>query len=332
MRKGKPATRGKAMATPRIVSIGAAVQDVFLLGKIFRPEREDDGLKAEFSLGSKNEVEEVIFSTGGGATNASVTFARQGLHSMYMGRIGQDIAGRAVLDALHHEDVDTSLVTEISTYNTGYSVLMLAPSGERTILTYRGASNHYNLHQSDFHGIEADWFYVSSLSGDIKALQTIVKYATAHGIRVAVNPGKGELSHRKEFLEIMKSCHILGVNKEEMQQLIQESDTKKLMTKATRIVPTVIVTDGPKGSIASDGAHVYKAGMYRDVKVLDRTGAGDAFNSGFVAKIATGASIAEAMTFASANSTAVVTQLGAKPGILHRHSRVDSMKIQVQPL
>lgn len=320
------------MAVPRIVSIGAAVQDVFLLGKIFRPEREDDGLKAEFNLGSKNEVDEVIFSTGGGATNASVTFARQGLHSMYLGRIGNDIAGRAVLDALHHEDVDTSLVLETDKYNTGYSTLMLAPTGERTILTYRGASSHYNLHVDDFHGVQADWFYISSLSGDIKALQTIVKYAHAHGIRVAVNPGKGELSHRKEFLEIMKSCHILSVNKEEMQQLIKADDTKDLMKKATRITPLVIVTDGPKGSVACDGETVYKTGLYNDVRVIDRSGAGDAFSSGFVACIAQGKSIPEAMTFASANSTSVVTQIGAKPGILKSSARIDHMKVDAKPL
>lgn len=320
------------MTVPRIVSIGAAVQDVFLLGKIFRPEREDDGMKAEFNLGSKNEVEEVVFSTGGGATNASVTFARQGLHSRYMGRVGSDVAGQAVLDALHNEDVDTSLVMQAANYNTGYSVLMLAPTGERTILTYRGASNHYNLHQSDFHGVEADWFYVSSLSGDIQALTTIVKYAKAHGIRVAVNPGKGELSHRKEFLELMKSCHILSVNKEEMQQLVKEDDTKELMRKATRITPLVIVTDGPKGSVACDGERLYRAGMYKDVKVLDRTGAGDAFSSGFVACIARGESIETAMTFASANSTSVVTQLGAKPGILHRSAPLHSMSIRAEKL
>jgi sugar/nucleoside kinase (ribokinase family) len=320
------------MAVPRIVAIGAAVQDVFLLGKIFKPEREDDGMKAEFSLGSKNEVDEVVFSTGGGATNASVTFARQGLHSMYMGRIGNDIAGQAVLNALHADDVDTSLVLETKDYNTGYSVLMLAPSGERTILTYRGASNHYNLKATDFHALQADWMYISSLSGDIAALKTIVQYATQNGIRVAINPGKGELSHRKEFLEIVKKCHILSVNKEEMQQLIKEDDTKLLMQKATKLVPLVIVTDGPKGSIACDGQHMYRAGMYRDVKVIDRTGAGDAFSSGFVAKIAQGQTIEQAMTFASANSTSVVSQLGAKAGILRPHSELDQMKIRQSPL
>lgn len=320
------------MAVPRIVSIGAAVQDVFLLGKIFRPEREEDGLKAEFSLGSKNEVEEIVFSVGGGATNASVTFARQGLHSMYMGRLGQDIAAKAVLDVLHAEDVDTSLVLETPKYNTGYSLLMLTPTGERTILTYRGASNHYDLKPVDFQETRPDWFYVSSLSGDIDALKTIVKYATAHGVRVAVNPGKGELKHRKEFLEIAKSCHILSVNKEEMQQLIDESDTKALMKKATRLVPLVIVTDGPKGSIACDGEKIYKAGMYKNVKVLDRTGAGDAFSSGFVSQVAQGESISQAMTFASANSTSVVTQLGAKTGILRRGVRLEPMEIQVKQL
>lgn len=64
-------------AAIKVISVGAAVQDVFLQGELFKPQHEPEGDVEEFMLGSKNEVEHVIFSTGGGATNASVTFARQ---------------------------------------------------------------------------------------------------------------------------------------------------------------------------------------------------------------------------------------------------------------
>ena len=317
----------------KIVAIGAGVQDVFLQGKIFKPHREDDGeMVEEFELGSKNDIDGVVFSTGGGGTNAAVTFARQGLHSCYMGHLGDDVAAQAVLDDLHHEYVDTSLVKHEKEVGTGYSSLLLAPSGERTILTYRGASANFTLREADFHGARADWFYVSSLGGNIEALQIVLDYAIAHDIKVALNPGKGELQHRAELKKLLPNLAILGLNKDELQMIFEGESLQELVIKAAEHVPCVIGTDGPKGVIAFYDNTLYKAGMYDDVQVVDRTGAGDAFNSGFVALASSGASMEQAITFASANSTSVVGKIGAKAGILGEHAKLHAMPISVVKL
>jgi sugar/nucleoside kinase (ribokinase family) len=165
----------------KILSIGAAVQDVYLKGKLFTPVKEHKELVEEFQLGSKNELEGVVFSTGGGATNAAVTFARQGLHSMYMGKIGHDVAGKAILDDLHNDQVDTSLVGYSKEYGSGYSCVLLAPNGERTIMAYRGASAHYTIKESDFHDVEADWIFITSLDGNFELLEAIFAYAKHKG-------------------------------------------------------------------------------------------------------------------------------------------------------
>src|SRR5680860_1452748 len=116
------------MSKPSILSIGAAVQDVFLQGKIFSPHREDGEMVEQFMLGSKNNIDDVYFSTGGGATNAAVTFARQGFHSAYAGLLGDDVAGKAVLEDLHKEHVNTTLIKHTDKVHTGYSVLLLSPN------------------------------------------------------------------------------------------------------------------------------------------------------------------------------------------------------------
>lgn len=319
------------MSKPRIISIGAAVQDVFLQGKLFTAHREKSGMMQEFNLGSKNEIEGVVHTTGGGATNAAVTFARQGFHSAYMGRVGKDIAGRAVLEDLKNEHVNTALVGHADV-GTGYSTLLLAPNGERTILTYRGASSHYGLHKADFQQVEPDWFYISSLSGDFGSLQVIMKYARKNRIKVAINPGKGELANSKQFKEFLPDISILSVNKEEAAKLFQGDTAEELIRRAAKHVPYVIITDGPKGSVATDGTNVYKAGMYKDVKVFDRTGAGDAFSSGFVAMLAAGQGIERAIAFASANSTSVVSKIGAKAGILTDKAHIHSMPLVIRAL
>jgi len=67
--------------------------------------------------------------------------------------------------------------------------------------------------------------------------------------------------------------------------------------------------------------------MYEDVEVVDRTGAGDAFGSGFLSQWALGHTLEESIIFASANSTSVVTKIGAKAGILAKDVRLHHMPI-----
>lgn len=314
----------------KIISIGAAVQDVILRGRIFEPHRDDDGDRVEeFELGSKNEVDAITHSTGGGATNAAVTFARQRLRSFYMGKVGDDIAGKVVLESLRHDNVDTSLVGINKELNTGFSTILLAPNGERTVMVYRGASSDYHLKPADFFNQTADWLYVSSLSGDLKALEVIMAYARKNDIKVAINPGKEELKAKRAIKDLLSGAAILSLNKEEMALLYSGETARDLATEAAKHVPLVLLTDGPHGSYACDGTQLYKAGVYEDVPVIDRLGAGDAFTSGFVAAIAMGRSIEDALTLASANSTSVVGQIGSKAGILHHTARLHDMPIKV---
>lgn len=318
----------------RVLSVGAAVQDVFLQGKIFKPHKDDDGdLIEQFELGSKNDLDGVIFSTGGGATNGSVTFARQGLHAMYMGKVGDDVAGRAILDDLHKDGVDTSLVgLSENGYGSGFSCILLAPNGERTIMAYRGASAHYKIHQTEFHDIKPDWIFLTSLEGNFEVLETVFKYAEHHNIKIAFNPGKKELANKAELKKLIPKLTILSMNKEEMQTIYKGDTLEELVRAANKDVHYVVVTDGPKGAVAADRWHIVKAGMYEDVPVIDRTGAGDAFSSGFTAMIAAGEPLEWAVTYASANSTSVVSKIGAKAGILHIDDIVHEMPLKVKEM
>lgn len=316
----------------RIICIGAATQDVFLQGEIFKPHKDPEGMVEEFMLGSKNDVEGVVFSTGGGATNAAVTFTRQGMHASYLGKIGGDIAGKGVKEALREEGVDTSLMSISQKFATGYSVLLLAPSGERTILAYRGASVHYELQPEDFHGRKPDWFYVSSLDGDLEVLGKIVEYAEKNDIKIAFNPGKKELKQAAKLRHMLEAFTILNLNKEELAMLFQGESLEDLVVNASKSIKYVVGTDGPRGCVATDSENLYHAGMYKDVKVVDRTGAGDSFCSGFTAMIAKGADMEKAITFASANSTSVVKYIGAKTGILKQNAKLENMPIKITGL
>ncbi len=313
-----------------IITVGAGVQDVFLSGAALMPHVEDDGQMVEsFNLGSKLDMDKIVFSTGGGATNAAVTFARLGVKTSFMGQIGHDPAGTAVLADLTHEGVKVDLVA-YSQESTGYSVLLLSPTGERTILTYRGASAKFELQNFNFDQAQADWFYISSLDGNFTFLEAVLKQAEKQGAKVAFNPGQAELKNAARLKALLPKIEILALNADEAKLLFGGDGIQELAMAGAQAGHTCVVTDGPKGQAACDGQQVCWGGIYEDVPVLDRTGAGDAFVSGFVAMVALGQPLEAAVVYGSANSTSVVKQIGAKAGILRQGAQLHSMAIHSQ--
>lgn len=317
----------------KFVAIGAAVQDVYLSrSDALKPVKEEDGeFYAELKMGGKADVDQINFSTGGGATNAAVTFARQGQESIFMGAIGEDPAGQAVRQELTLERIDARLST--SNHNTGYSVILLASNGERTVLTYRGASTHYETAYFDLNELgDVDWLYMSNLSGAVDILDKLFAQAKKLGIKVAWNPGKAELKQSERLKKLLPFVEVLIVNKEEVQKIVAGDNLDDLMKAASKLVPVVVISDGPNGVAATDGKIILKAGIYEDVKVVDRNGAGDAFGSGFVCMWAQGKSLKEAVTFASANSTSVVSKISAKAGILKVGVQLHDMEMKEKQL
>jgi ribokinase len=318
----------------KMLTIGAAVQDIFMShSPEFMPfdDKHDNKVFLKIEFGSKNDVEDINFSTGGGATNAAVTFARQGLDVEFMGTIAHDTAGQAVLTDLDNEGVGTKYVSYSDKYHTGYSTVLIAPSGDRTFLTYRGASSHYDIKNFSLRKTSADWIYVSSMAGDMDILDSIFCEAKELGIRVCYNPGKDELKKTSKLRSLLEDVDVLLVNKEEAQMITDGETLEELVRKLAVRVGVAIVSDGHKGVMASDGETIVRAGMYEDVKVVDRSGSGDAFGSGFISKWAVGESLKDSIVFASANSTSVVTKVGAKAGILYKGSVLHAMPLSEKP-
>ncbi|NCU38027.1 carbohydrate kinase family protein [Candidatus Saccharibacteria bacterium] len=312
----------------RILSIGKATQDVFLKSDEFDPHKEGKHMYTHLPLGIKMEVEDVTFSTGGNATNVAVTFARQGLDAGYMWALGHDPASSTILHELDAEGVDTSSVVQDSLYQSGYSVIMIATNGERTILNHRGYAGGA-LPKINYDAIkEADWIYPTSLGdGGLELLRYILDIAEANKVKVMLNPAGPELADPSRLKTILESVDVLCCNKEEMSLLVSGSTCEELALHALNYVPVAIVSDGPNGVVATDGTTIVRAGMYEDVPVIDRTGAGDAFASGFLSQWSQGKSLKDSVVFASANSTNVVTMIGSKQGILHKGVHLHEMPI-----
>lgn len=316
-----------------IITIGSATRDVFFQTKNFETRQHQDSptnLEQCLALGSKIEVEKMVLSTGGGGTNAAVTFARQGLKTACLGVVGEDVVGQEILAELIKEGVDTSYFQRHTDDHTAYSVILVNSSGERTILSYKGEGQHLLAEKVSWDQLQAPWFYLDSLGGHFDFLEKVFKHAQEQGIKIAFNPGGKELAHGWDQLSpFLPRVEVLIVNREEGARLLglkYENFDEILEQLGSLGCRLVIISDGPRGVRVREGRkREYRAGVPAS-PVVERTGAGDAFGSGFVAaywralaeKISPEQAIVRAIQLATANASAVVTRFGAKEGILRK--------------
>lgn len=314
-----------------VVAVGSATRDVLIKSKDFKSLKDarfKTGRALAMSLGSKIKIDDINFLTGGAGTNTAVTFARQGFKTACVVRVGDDVRGDAVISELKKEKINTDFVEKDKKFPTAYSVILEPREGERTILAYRGANAR--LLARRLGKIRAHWIYLSSLSGDLGILKSAISAKKKYGTRLAWNPGGVDLElglgRLKKYL---KYIDVFIVNKEEAAALlgIPYDQEKRIFQKFDEIIDGLaVMTLGPDGVLVSDGRIMWRAGTFPEHRVADRTGAGDAFGSGFVAgllrsKITRGRAITEkavieALRTGSANATSKVEHIGAKGGLL----------------
>lgn len=318
-----------------VITIGSATRDVFLRSRAIKIIRDDSFSTGEaecFALGSKIDIDEIVFETGGGATNTAVSFARQGLRTGFGGKIGAtDARGKEILTALRSEGVDVTIGTLDKRRPTGYAVLLLTSRGERTVLVYRGASADFK--PTDFHWskMKTKWIYVSSLAGKVPILRSIWAHAKRVGANIAWDPGAGELAlGREKLLPFLRQTAILHVNQEEAARLMglgYEQDEASFDHVRRLVGGVTIVTGGTEGALAGTATDSWRSATH-PIQVVDTTGAGDAFTSGFTAAfIRTKGDIPASLKFATANAESVIRYIGAKAGLLRTHKITNPVKV-----
>lgn len=313
-----------------VITIGSGTRDVFLLSDQFqfiRSPKFETGIGECVSLGSKIEVDQVLHTTGGGATNAAATFARLGFNAAVVCRVGDDSAGREVVNDLQREGIGTTLVRRVAGGTTGYSTLLTdAGTGERSVLVYRGVSGSFTSADVPWDECAAGAFYLSSLGGNLALARRIVAHAGACNAPIAWNPGSKEL--RKGFKSVqdfLPEVSLFMVNLEEAAMLTGKKEIAGMFKRLVTADNVVIVTDGEKGAYASRGGRAWHAGT-TGRKAVSRTGAGDAFGSAFMAAFLQQKDVPTALATATLNADSVISQVGAKAGILRKWPTAAQLK------
>ena len=318
----------------RIVSLGSGLQDIYLIDHddLSPTAIGDEAIFGNILVGTKVDIDHLSYEVGGGGINSAITFSRCGHDAVFIGNIAKDSAGEAILRILTKENVNIDFINYASRKATGTSIILLdSKSGERTILTYRGASEVFdNYDENKLDEIKPDWMYATTLRGNMDTLLRFFKKAKSLNTKIMFNPGVKELAEPKKLLGLFQYVDILIVNKAEASQIVPGILLNELLYHLNNYVPITIITDGAMGGIAGnrETGEIYRFGLYQDTKVKDATGAGDAFGSGFLASFINGKSFRRSLIFASANSTSVVQKIGANRGILTGKEELHLMPIQ----
>jgi len=316
-----------------VITLGTVTNDLFLESKQFKPFHDSDfpkkdfpkGMAECFALGSKLYIDSLSQSVGGDAANAAVTFSRQGFQTGFIGKLGTDVNTKAIQEQFKKEKVKLFTKT-LSKKPTDTSVILLSPTGERTILVSRGASNDFSM--KDIPNVKAKWWYIAPGKISSVVILNLVKKLKKENVSIAFNPSGYYIEHELEALKtICKYADIVIANREEGAKITGKSyeKIKDIFKAFDALVPGVaVLTDGAKGAFVSDGRMMYRVLPFKEKKLVDRTGAGDAFGSGFVAGFIQKNDIGYALRLASANATSVVEHLGAHEGILSKKDFLNS--------
>jgi ribokinase len=306
-----------------VLGVGDVVTDAFikLLDDQAHIDHTPHGPRLSMVFGTKIPFDHAeVIPAVGNAANAAVAFARLGLKAGLVANVGGDAWGREIIASLHDDKVDSRFVHINPGKNSNYHYVLWYKE-ERTILIKH---EEYSYHWPRFRSVDVPkWIYFSSISDHALPYhdQVVDWLEDNPEVKMAFQPGTFQINagvHRLK--KIYEHSDILAVNREEATTISggDHGNLHDLFNKLHELGPKIVViSDGHNGAYASDGDNRYKMPIYPDPKPpFERTGAGDAFTSTFVAAIMRGADIQEALLWAPINSMSVVQKVGAQAGLL----------------
>jgi len=309
-----------------VITVGSSTLDVFARAHHSELIKIKDTEMLAFAAGSKILIDDLEFTLGGGGTNTAFAFKRLGVKTAYLGKLGDQIVSKTIERELNKEKIDHICMHGHG--KSGYSIILDTLKHDRTILTYKGQNSNLKFKEIPIKKIKAKWFYFCSMVGEsYKTLEKLAEFAEKKKIKIAFNPSAYLAEKGPRFLKkILQLTDVLILNKEEAGLIVEKFNMDEILSELRKLGPKiVVVTDGKKGCFVSDGINVYTC-LPPKVKIMDCTGAGDAFGSSFVAGIIKKKSIEESIKLGIANSNSIIRYFGAKNGLLSYNSALKYIK------
>jgi ribokinase len=314
-----------------VICIGSACKDIFFPtseGKIINtPEDLLAQKKIEFELGAKYKIETRYEALGGCAANVACGLSRLGIETACLSHIGDDLIADWIKGEFEKNGVNTNLITREHNYISDMSAIVVdKESGDRVI--YSNQKVNIKLEISEDKLKNTEWFFIGDLEGGWEEkLEKIISISEKHKIKVAINPRYSNIHENTlKVIDIIAKTEIVFLNKDEAIEIISKHNlslnkndlnNEEFLIKELQKINSkiVVITDGVRGAWVYDGKDFIHENA-RVVRAIDSTGAGDSFNSGFLAAYLKEKEIRECLKWGIINSSSVVQHYGSIEGLL----------------
>jgi ribokinase len=259
----------------------------------------------------------VSLGRGGSGANVAVALAHYGHEVIYVGVVGNDFAGQLFADELVQSGVTPQLIAGAGP--TGVVVSLVAPDGQRAMMTDRGVNDQLTVdHVATVLEEPLDHLHLSgyTLLDDVtRPIGTAaLDMARSKGATTSVDVcSVGPLAQVgvPVFLEAAMPISMLFANGEEAMLLTGERDARTAAIELSPSFDEVLVTVGREGALAAKAGTLHHEASH-SVDVLDTTGAGDAASGAYLANRLSGASIDDSLVAAMDAAAVVVRGLGSR--------------------
>jgi len=300
-----------------LMCLGSVSIDLYYKGGSLT-EKED---RFELAVGGKYYVDHFYEGLGGGGANVAIGVAKAGLKSGIIAKIGNNPFKSLICNKLDDAHILHEQLCDIEEDYTNISSILLNTKGEKTIINYRTPHQNIMKCADDYKKIEkAKAIYMANLSKVSLAERIeILSYAQSVDKKVFANLNVTDC--RRELHEVMsfiEHVDVLIINAYEYADIVKTPYPSIDFHDniIDRFVPftkdhLLVITDGKKGSYAYHDSKVYHQKAIGTRKVLDTTGAGDAYTAAFIAEYLRSKDIKKAMNKGANYAVSILTKLGA---------------------
>ena len=257
-----------------------------------------------------------VTSPGGKGANQAVAAARLGAHCRFLGCIGEDAFGQALLENLRREGINCTDVIPTPEAPSGVAMILVDAQGENAIVVASGAN--YRLTPDDIfsrdEAFEETDAVVLQLELPLPTVRAAVRLARRHGCKIVLDPAPAP----KHLPDALCQVDVITPNVGEAELLTgkktgeERADKNIALDLIARGAEAAVLKLGSRGSmvVTADGK-MARVGAY-DVRIVDTTAAGDAFSAALAVGVARGEDLRDAARFANAAGALACTKLGAQ--------------------
>ena len=310
----------------KILGIGNAIVDVFV--------KVDDSflqknklIKGSMKLIEKSEFENLKntikiekIEAGGSVANTMAGIAYLKGDPSFIGKINSDEFGKIYKKSLEKINVNFRYSEKNESLPTGASIIFITPDSERTMCTYLGISSQ--LSKNDINEDDIKDYEVIFLEGYLwdkgmseEMFKHVINLAKKNNIKIAMSLSDifCVTRHRKDFFNLLISdLNILIGNENEINELMQKNNLLDSINEIIKINKLIIITRSANGSLAVSNSEITNCEIVKVEKVLDLTGAGDLFASGFFNEYLNKSNIKKCLQTGSELAAKIIQKIGAR--------------------